>query len=133
MASEAPGGFMTYDDAKAWQDVSDHFPEMTIYYIYLLKKGPIWSPDLTPEIDALQEAHLANMKRLGESGKLLINGPLLDSFAISGEIRGIGVLKTASLAEAEELIRTDPMVKVGRLIFELHAWMVRKNILPHAK
>jgi hypothetical protein len=55
---------------------------------------------------------------------------LLDSFAISGEIRGIGVLKTNSLAEAQELISTDPMVKAGRLIFELHAWMVDKNILP---
>jgi len=58
------------------------------------------------------------------------NGPLLDSFATSGEIRGIGVLKTATLAEAEELVATDPMVKVGRLVFELHAWMVEKDILP---
>jgi hypothetical protein len=54
----------------------------------------------------------------------------LDSFATSGEIRGIGVLKAASLAEAQELIRTDPMVEVGRLVFELHTWMVEKNILP---
>lgn len=70
------------------------------------------------------------MRRLGDRGKLVINGPLLDSFATSGEIRGIGVLKTDSLAEAQELISTDPMVKVGRLIFELHTWMVAKNILP---
>ena len=121
---------MTYDDAQAWKDVSEHFPDMTIYYIYLLKKGPTWSPDETPEIEALQEAHLANLRRLGEMGKLVLNGPLFDSFATSGEIRGIGVLKTSSLAEAQELISTDPMVKVGRLIFELHTWMVEKNILP---
>jgi uncharacterized protein YciI len=103
---------------------------MTIYYLFLLKKGPTWSPKETPEIDALQGAHLANLRRLGEMGKLVINGPLLDSFATSDEIRGIGVLKTESLAEAQELISTDPMVKAGRLIFELHAWMVDKNILP---
>ena len=121
---------MTYDDAQAWKDVSEHFPGMTIYYIFLLRKGPAWSPDETPEVEALQEAHLANLRRLGEMGKLVINGPLLDSFATSGEIRGIGVLKTASLAEAQELISTDPMVEVGRLIFELHTWMVDKNILP---
>lgn len=121
---------MTYDDAQAWKDVSEHFPNMTIYYIFLLKKGPTWSPDETPEIDALQEAHLANLRRLANLGKLVINGPLLDSFATSGEIRGIGALKTASLAEAQELISTDPMVKAGRLIFELHAWMLDKNILP---
>ena len=121
---------MTYDDSQAWKDVSENFPHMTIYYVYLLKKGPTWSPDPTPEIDELQAAHLANMRRLGEIGKLVLNGPLLDSFATSGEIRGIGVLKTSSLAEAQDLISTDPMVKAGRLIFELHTWMVKKNILP---
>jgi uncharacterized protein len=121
---------MVYDDAQAWKDVGEHFPDMRIYYLYLLRKGPTWSPDPTPEIEALQEAHLANMKRLGEMGKLVINGPLLDSFATSGEIRGIGVLKTDSLVEAQELISSDPMVKVGRLVFELHAWMVKKDILP---
>ncbi|MEP6895829.1 MAG: YciI family protein, partial [Chloroflexota bacterium] len=80
--------------------------------------------------EKLQEQHLNNLRRLGEMGKLVINGPLLDSFATSGEIRGIGILKTNSLAEAQELISTDPMVKVGRLIFELHTWMVAKNVLP---
>jgi len=121
---------MTYDDAQAWKDVSEHFPNMTIYYIYLLKKGPTWSPDETPEIDALQAAHLANMRNLADLGKLVIDGPLIDSFATSGEIRGFGALKTGSLAEAQELISTDPMVKAGWLIFELHTWMVGKNILP---
>src|ERR1051325_9766486 len=121
---------MIYDDKQAWEDVKQHFPNMTIYYFFLLKKGPTWSPEETPEIDALQQAHLANLRRLGDMGKLVINGPLLDSFALSREIRGVGVLKTNSLAEAQELISTDPMVKVGRLIFELHAWMVDKNILP---
>ena len=121
---------MEYDDEQAWADVNQYFPSMTIYYVFLLKKGPTWSPDETPEIAALQEAHLANLRRLGEMGNLVLNGPLLDSFAVSGEIRGIGVLKAASLAEAQGLISTDPMVSVGRLIFELHAWMVGKNILP---
>ena len=103
---------------------------MTVYHVFLLKKGPTWSPESTPEIDALQEAHLANLRRLAEMEKLVLNGPLLDSFAVSGEIRGIGVLKTDTLHEAEELVATDPMVKVGRLVFELHAWMVEKDILP---
>ena len=121
---------MEYDDVQTWKDVNEHFPNMTIYYVFLLKKGPTWSSDETPEIDILQEAHLANLRRLADLGKLVINGPLLDSFATSGEIRGIGALKTSSLAEVQELLSTDPMVKVGRLIFELHTWMVDKNILP---
>ena len=81
-------------------------------------------------MNELQQAHLANLERLADMGKLVINGPLLDSFATSGEIRGIGAFKANSMVEAQELMSTDPMVKVGRLIFELHAWMINKNMLP---
>jgi uncharacterized protein YciI len=118
---------MQYNDAEAQELASSM--GMLVYYVYLLKKGPTWSPDSSSEIDALQEAHLANLRRLREEGKLVLNGPLLDAFQLSGEIRGIGVLKASSLAQAQEWISTDPMVKVGRLIFELHAWMIEKGIL----
>ena len=57
---------MTYDDAQAWQDADEM--GMAVYYVYLLKKGPMWSPDSTPEIEALQAAHLANLGRLGREG-----------------------------------------------------------------
>jgi len=119
---------MEYNDEEARKEAEAM--GMKVYYIYLLKKGPIWTADPSLEVEALQEAHLANFKRLADMGKLAINGPLLDSFATSGEIRGIGVLKADSMQEAQELIGTDPMVKVGRLAFELHAWMINKNILP---
>lgn len=119
---------MEYNDAEAHAQADEM--GMALYYVYLLKKGPTWSPDSTPEIDALQEAHLANLRRLRQEGKLVLNGPLLDAFQLSGEIRGIGVLKASSMAEAKSWIGTDPMVKVSRLIFELHAWMVPKGILP---
>ena len=119
---------MEYNEAEANEIAQSH--DMVIYYVYLLKKGPKWSPDPTPELNALQAAHVSNLRRLGKEGKLVLNGPLLDSFQLSGEIRGIGVLKASSLAEAQEWIGTDPMVAVGHLISELHAWMVPKGILP---
>ncbi len=119
---------MPYDENEARQIAASM--DMRIYHIFLLKKGPTWSPDETPEIEALQAAHMANLRRLGEMGKLVLNGPLLDSFAESGEIRGIGVLKTDTIQEARDLLDTDPMVKVGRLTYEVHAWLVGKDILP---
>ena len=119
---------MEYNDEEARKDAETM--GMTVYYVFLLRKGPTWSPDETPETNALQEAHLANYRRLAEMGKLVITGPFLDSFAVSGEMRGMGVLKADSYDEAFELISTDPMVRVNRLIFELHAWMVKKDILP---
>ena len=117
-----------YDEAEAYELASSL--DRAIYYIYLLRKGPAWSPHPTPEVAALQDAHLANLRELADAGKLVLNGPLLDALQLGGEIRGIGVLKASSLAEAEEWIGTDPMVKVGRLVFEVHAWMVAKEVLP---
>lgn len=120
---------MPYDDAQAHKDVAEHFPNMMIRYVFILKKGPTWSPDETPEVEALQAAHLANYRRLAEIGKLVVTGPFLDAFAESGEVRGMGVLRADSYQEAYDLVSTDPMVKVNRLVFELHAWMVDRTIL----
>jgi uncharacterized protein YciI len=117
---------MPFDENKA-REIARSM-DMTIYYVYLLKKGPAWSPEESPEINVLQEAHMANFHRLHESGRLPINGPLLDSLMDDGEIRGIGVLKAESLDEARDLISTDPMVRGSRLIFEIHPWMIAKGI-----
>ena len=119
---------MSYDDQQAWRDAEEM--GMTIYYIYILKKGPTWSSESTPEIEALQEAHLANYDRLAEEGKLVLNGPFLDAQQLIGDTRGAGVLKAASYEEACEWVETDPMVKIGRLVYDLHAWMLKKEILP---
>jgi uncharacterized protein YciI len=72
---------MEYNDAEAHEQA--RAMGRALYYVYLLKKGPTWSPDSTPEITALQEAHLANLERLRQEGKLVLNGPLLDSFQLS--------------------------------------------------
>jgi len=118
---------MPFDENEA-REIANSM-DMAIYYVYLLKKGPTWTPEETPEITALQEAHLANFRRLHDIGKLAINGPLLDSLLEGGEIRGIGVLRADSLDEARALVSTDPMVIAGRLVFEIHLWMTAKGIL----
>lgn len=118
----------TYDENDAREMASSM--GMVIYHIFFLKKGSTWTAEETPEVLNLQKEHLANLRRLGEMGKLVLNGPLLDSFAVSGEIRGVGVLKAETMTEACELLDTDPMVKVGRLVYEVHAWMVGRGILP---
>jgi len=79
-------------------------------------------------LTALQESHLPNLHRLGVIGKLVRNGSLLYSYTTSGELR-IGVWNTETIAEAHDLLDTNPMVKAGRLIFEVNAWMVGKGIL----
>ena len=56
----------------------------------------------------------------------MLNGPVLDG----GDLRGVGVFRVGSLAEAQALSDADPAVQAGRLISEIHPWMIFKGILP---
>jgi len=97
-------------------------------YLGFLKKGPNRKEgdDKDPEIQELQKAHIANINRLAEMKKLIVAGP----FGDNGVLRGIFVFRTSSLQEAQDLCATDPMVKINRLIIELHPWQVPEGVLP---
>jgi uncharacterized protein YciI len=101
-------------------------PGMTVYYLRMFRRGPLWTPEETPELERLQAAHLAHGEKQREAGKLLLSGPMLDD----GDLRGIGILRVSSLEEARALSEADPSVQAGRLIFELHPWMTYKGVLP---
>ena len=116
---------MTKDTNEA-QESFEIPPDMKVYYLRQLKRGPIWTAEETPEVERLQAAHLAYGRSLHEAGKLLLNGPLLDN----GDLRGAGVLRADSLEEAQALADADPAVQAGRLIAEIHPWMVHRGILP---
>ncbi|HKF42878.1 MAG TPA: YciI family protein [Thermoanaerobaculia bacterium] len=98
--------------------------EMTTYYVGFLYRGEKWTPEETPETKKLQEAHMANIQRMGAEGKLVVAGPFTDG----GDLRGLYVFRAASAEEAKALVESDPAVKAGRLRFELHPWYAAKNI-----
>jgi uncharacterized protein YciI len=75
--------------------------------IGLLTRGPTWTPEETPEVFRLGEAHMANIRRMGELGKLVISGPCPDG----GRLRGIYIFKVDSIAAA--LTQSDPAVQAG--------------------
>jgi len=107
------------------QDQSHGKPiEMTTYYVGFLYRGAKWTPGETPELQRLQEEHLANIRRLAESGKLLLAGPFTDG----GDLRGMFVFKVDSMEEAKALAEADPAVKAGRLRVEFHPWYSAKGI-----
>ena len=101
---------------------------MGTVYLVLLKKGPAWSAEKTPESKAIQEGHLANIGRLWKEGKLAVAGPLGDN----GDIRGIFIFQVATLEEAKALTDSDPAIKAGRLVAEIHPWWVDNRALPAA-
>lgn len=106
----------------------ENAPEFKLktYYLVFLKSGP--KRDQTKDVAMeIQKGHLANIKRLSNQGKIVIAGPLLDD----SEVRGIFIFNAESKEEVEELCATDPAIKAGRLIAEVHPWMSEPgNCLP---
>ena len=98
--------------------------DMELLYLGLLRRGSTWTPEVTPEVMALQEAHLANIERMRQSGELLVAGP----FGDDGDLRGVYIFRVASMDDAIALTDTDPAVQAGRLVFELHPWWVKKEV-----
>ncbi len=105
--------------------------EMATYQVAFLMKGPAWSAEKTPERARLQEAHMAHIRKMAESGKLILAGP----FADDGDLRGLFIFRTDSPEEAKALAEQDPSVRAGRLRLEWHPWYAAKNIrvTPHAE
>ena len=92
--------------------------KLKTYYLALLRKGQHRDQDSVTAAK-IQKAHLANITRLYNEGKLDLAGPFLDD----GDLQGIFVFNVGSMEEAKKLADNDPAVKAGRLILELHPWM----------
>lgn len=75
----------------------------------------------------LMDGHMANIRRLGKEGKLLVAGP----FDGGG---GIFIFNTASQEEAENWLITDPGVRAGRWIIEILPYTPRTgSVCPAAE
>jgi uncharacterized protein YciI len=82
----------------------------------------VLKPD-APKLDeeaaaALQDAHMAHVADLHESGHLLAAGPLSDE-----KFRGLSILRV-DVDEARRLRESDPAVQAGRYSVEVMPWMV---------
>jgi uncharacterized protein YciI len=89
---------------------------MKKYVMAFLKRGPTKLSG--EEAEQLQNAHLKNIIRLADEGKLVVAGPFRDD----GEVRGIFILNAETVEEAKKLTESDPAVQRGTLQFELRPW-----------
>ena len=106
----------TFDAALATRLKADAYG-MRTYVMAFLKAGPNRNRS-REEAQQLQAAHRANINRLAGEGKLVLAGP----FADDGPLRGIYIFDVPTVAEAEALTNTDPAIKAGQLVMELHPW-----------
>lgn len=120
-------GCATGSAAQAPQPAQTEAPKkefkMRTYYMAFLRRGPAWSAERTPEAVAAGEGHMANIRRLGACGKLLIAGPFeVPTGAPADALAGIFILDVPTLEEAVALTQTDPAVKAGRFTIEVLPW-----------
>jgi len=96
--------------------------EMITYYLVILRRGPKWTAEITPEIEELQRQHLAHINHMAETGDLALAGPFLEQ---TGEkaLAGLFIMKVESERASKELTESDPAVKAGRLVYEIYPWM----------
>lgn len=105
-----------YDPKLAAKYKADDYG-MGTYVIAFLKTGPNKSAS-DEEKAALQKAHMENINRLAEEGKLILAGPFFDD----PEMRGIYIFDVETVEEARALTASDPMIQQGVLIMDLKKW-----------
>lgn len=96
---------------------ADPASQIKQFWFVLLKKGPVRNQDSLTAAK-IQEGHLANITRLYEAGTLKVAGP----FAEETLAQGLFIFDCPSKAELETLLHTDPAIKAGRLVAEIHPW-----------
>ena len=112
-----------YDSLYAKKLGADDYG-MHRYVIAFLKSGS--NNDLSEEESMkLQQAHMDNIGRLSDEGKLVLAGPFLDDT----ELRGIYIFDVETVEEAKKLTESDPAIQQGVLIMELHPWYVSAGVM----
>ena len=105
-------------DAKLAAKLGADERGMKMYVMVILKTGT-YNPTSKTERDSLFRGHMNNIKRLVSEGKMVIAGPFEKN---DKSYRGIFILNVPTIAQARELIETDPTIKSKLFDVELFEW-----------
>ena len=111
--AQTPATNTQYDAALAKKLGADAYG-MKKYVMAFLKTGPTKITDKAKSAEILK-AHLKNIQKLADDGKLVVAGPFMDG----KEIEGIFIFDVTTVEEAKTLTETDPAIKAGVLVMEL--------------
>ena len=87
------------------------------FWFVLLKAGKNRNQD-SITAQKIQAGHMANIRKLYDAGTLKVAGP----FGDESLAQGLFIFDCPNEAEVTALLETDPAIKAGRLIFEIHPW-----------
>ena len=98
--------------------------EMAQYYAVFLRRGPAWTAADTPEVRAVSQGHMDNIRKLTEAGKMVVAGPFLDQ---TGEraLAGLFILRADVIPQVHRddwgarLLHRDDAHAVGQALFSI--------------
>lgn len=101
------------------QDTVFHMKQ---YFLVIYLSGPEQNQD-SVTLANLQNSHINHIFAMSRAGVTCLSGP----FGDDTEKRGILLFDVATREEAENWVKQDPMVKAGRLAYEIHPWWGAKG------
>jgi uncharacterized protein len=102
--------------------------EMKNYFMGFLRRGPNWTAEQTPEVKQIGEGHMAHIRAMGATGKLILAGPFEVEGTPPNALAGILLFDVETIEQARLMASEDPAVKAGRLTLELIPWYGPKGI-----
>lgn len=121
-----------YDEKLAKELHADDYG-MKTYVLAILKTGAEKSFSKVKQ-DSVFMGHMTNIGKLVTDGKLVVAGPLGKN---DKNYRGIFILDVPTIAEAQQLINTDPAIQSKLLDAELFIWYgsaaLKETLKIHSK
>ncbi|HRI67285.1 MAG TPA: YciI family protein [Polyangium sp.] len=102
--------------------------EMKNYFMGFLRRGPNWTAEQTPEVKQIGEGHMAHIRAMGATGKLILAGPFEVEGTPPNALAGILLFDVETIEEARVMASNDPAVKAGRFTLEVIPWYGPKGI-----
>jgi hypothetical protein len=91
--------------------------------VWVALSTAVASPD---DIAGLLPDHLKRMIELEQQGVLFASGPLLDDDgSLTGD--GVTIIRAGTRAEAEDVMRSDPLVSAGVRTVEVRRWRIMEG------
>ncbi len=91
---------------------------MRYYVLAILKTGPNKTDD-KEKLNALFKGHMDNIDKMAKGGRLVVAGPMRKN---ANEYRGIFILNVKTIADAEKLLRDDPVIRERIMTADFYEW-----------
>lgn len=97
--------------------------KVTIGFLMRPKASPTYPQK---ELEEIQAGHMANIRKMNDSGLLVTAGPMQQDTPF----RGIFLWRTLDQTKIKEMLKGDTAIQKGRLECKLATWYISKGLIP---